>query len=496
MRWTLTRELFVRMLREEWRMHARLFGGKRYAAFPLVSFALSATAVWGLVAIGTESAQVLAGMHALALLFGFQTGMVGLIGGDAIGNRLGDVTLVLYSARTLPVSRVRLFAVFLVKDVVYYSALFLLPFSLAVLPLAADGPGIVATIPLLWASTTGTFLLGGTATMALIGASRHGVGGRVVAFGVAAVCGVAWQAGAVDAVAFTPYAWYASPSVASVLTGTAPVVVLGVVGLATYDLEGATRERTANGGLRSLARRLPVADSALVGKTLLDLRRSPGGVGKVLFSAAVIAATGLGIVAVVERLLGVAPSYPVVVGGMLGLTAFTTYNWLTLFDGADDYAALPVEPAAVYRAKFRAFVLVGLPTGLAFYVLSLVAAGRLSTGSPPQSGGGPLAGTVSTLFPGASAGSVLAGAVLVACLHLYLVGVTAVLTGLSPDEFLFDTVLFATFAAAVAVVLVPVLVVGIATASPSLPVLAGLLAWAGGAAVAGVWLYRRAVPTG
>jgi hypothetical protein len=31
----LDRTLFAAMLREEWRLHNRLFGGRRFAAFPL-----------------------------------------------------------------------------------------------------------------------------------------------------------------------------------------------------------------------------------------------------------------------------------------------------------------------------------------------------------------------------------------------------------------------------------------------------------------------------
>jgi hypothetical protein len=71
---------------------------------------------------------------------------------------------------------------------------------------------------------------------------------------------------------------------------------------------------------------------------------------------------------------------------------------------------------------------------------------------------------------------------------------TAYLAGLSPNEFLFDTLLFAVFSGAVAVPLVPVLVTAIALTGPGLGP-SGVLAVGGGLlAAVGYGLTRRAGP--
>lgn len=467
MRWKLTRELFVRMLREEWRMHAHLFGGVRFAAFPVLIAALSTTAVWGLVQIGTTPMQIAAGIHALVLLFGLHTGSVGLVGRDAVRNLLGDLTLIIYSARTLPISRQKLLSIFLVKDVVYYSLLFLLPLTVAFAPATAE-TGAWGRLPLLWLTTTGMFLLGASITLALIGLSSRGLGGRTVGIGAMVVIAGLWMAG-VDVAIATPYAVFESPSLASLITGFAAVPVLTTVGVLTYDLQPDDGERTAESRFRELVARLPGHDTALVAKTLLDLARSSGGVWKVAFSGGIIFGVSAAMIRAVELLLGVNPVAPVAMGAMLGLSAFTTYNWLTQFDALEDYLIYPVDVADVYRAKFIGFLVVGMPVGLGYYALAVAAFGG-------------------------SAGAVAVGATLTVGVQLYLFGLTTKLAGLSPNEFMFDTVLYASFATAVGVVLVPVLIAGLVLAPLSTLALSGVCVTGIVAGIAGVGLYARAPP--
>jgi hypothetical protein len=125
-----------------------------------------------------------------------------------------------------------------------------------------------------------------------------------------------------------------------------------------------------------------------------------------------------------------------------------------------------VSTAAVLRAKFRAFCLLGPPVALGFYLAAVA-------------------------WFGAPLLDALAGAVVCLGLQSYLFGTTVYLTGLQPDEFLFDTVLFAAFTLAVAVVLSPMLVVGFVV-PPSATVLVGLTVASVVVGLVGVLLARRA----
>ncbi|NHN43219.1 hypothetical protein G9C85_16500 [Halorubellus sp. JP-L1] len=466
---SLNRRLFVEMLREEWRMHADLFGGVRFAAFPLFVLGLGGGAVWLLTttSVATVDALIL-GVHALAFAFGLQTGTTAFLGRDAMRNLLGDMTLLLFTARTLPVSQRRLLAVFLVKDAVYYSGLFMLPMALSFAPAVAAGLLAPVEIAVLWGTATATFLLGVTVTFAGVALSTRGVSGRVVALALAIAVGVAFAAG-VDLVRFTPYGVYAGASVLETVAVVAAIPVLGVLGVATYDANYSAPARTAADAYTRWRSRLPFADDAVTAKTLLDLSRSSGGVFKVAFSGAILLAVGVFLLELAGEIAGVDPSPGVTLGAILGLSAFTTYNWLTQFDSLDEYRLYPLDVADVLRAKRRAFLLVGLPTGLAFYALALA-------------------------FQFASVGDALAGVVVHVGIQTYLFGVTVYLAGFSPNEFLFDTVLFAAFTLAVAAPLVPIVVAGFVVSAGTPVVLAGIAVSGVVLAFAGGVLVRRATP--
>lgn len=467
--WSLNRRLFGAMLREEWRMHADLFGGARFAAFPLFVLALGAGTVWLLTTTAVASIDTLVlGVHALVFAFGMQTGSTVFLGRDAMQNLLGDMTLLLFTARTLPVSQRRLLAVFLVKDAVYYAGLFLLPMALAFSPAVFTGSITPLAIVVLWGTSTATFVLGVTVTFAAISLATRGIPGRVFLVGIAAGAGLAVAAG-VDLVRFTPYGLYGGATVAEVTTVITAIALLAVFGIATYDPNYETPARTTTHAYKRWRDRLPFEDDALTAKTLLDVSRSSGGWFKIVFSGGILFAVGIFLLELASEIAGVDAAPGVTLGAILGLSAFTTYNWLTQFDDLDEYLLYPLDVGDVLRAKRRAFLMLGLPTGIGFYVLAVT-------------------------WQFASVPDAVAGLVVHVGLQLYLFGVTVSLAGFSPNEFLFDTVLFATFTAAVAGPVVPIIVAGFVV-SAGTPILLGAIALGGiGLAVVGSVLFERAVP--
>lgn len=462
-----TRRVFVEMLREEWRLHSHLFSGRRFSAFPVLITLLVAGAVELLVRTGTELTTVFAGLHALAFVFGIQTGSIGFVGRDALRNLLGDLTLLVFSARTLPLSQKRLLAVFVVKDVVYYACLFLVPIALGVAPavLRAQGDAVATTVPLLWATLTGMFVLGIGVTITGVGISRRGISGAV-RLGVAAVlAGGAWVAN-VPVSAFTPYGVFISPTPSRVGGALGVVGVVYLLGAVTYDVNARHDARTVRSTFRHWHRRIR---DPLATKTLLDVHRSSGGFWKVLFSAAILLGVTDALVELAGQITGVSPSVGVSFGAILGLSGFTTYNWLTQFDDVDSYLTHPLDVPAIFHAKFRAFLLLGPLVGVAFYAGAVV-------------------------WRGTPVRDAVVGAVLLVGISSYIFGVTVYLTGLSPNEFLFDTVLFATFGVAMSIPLVPILVVGFALTPVSLSVSVALGIGGLTLGVVGVVLYRRSVP--
>ncbi len=451
------------MLVEEYRLHSRLFGSTRFLAFPLFVAAIVGGGVFLLQATGTDLSAVVAGLHALVAFFGLQVGTLGLVGRDAMRDVLGDTTLLVFSARTLPLSWRRLLATFLLKDLVYYAVFFLTPLVVGFLPVALVGGFQPANVALLWVTLVATFALGAAASLALVGLGTRSKAALVAVVAVLAAVAVL-RAGAL--VAATPYAVYANPSPTTALTAAVPIAVAAVLGPLLFDpATGSSRRRVRRDRYRTL-RRVPGLDGLTV-RPLLEVARSSGSVWKVAFSLGVLFAVTALVLDRVAAATGLEPAAGTAFGTLLGLGTFTTYNWVTQFDDPREYLRYPAGMPGVFGAKFRAHLVLAVPVGLAYLALAVV------------------------WYP---VGDLLVGVVVFPLVAVYVYGLTAFLTGLSPNELLFDTVLFAGFGAGLAILAVPLLVAALAAGTAPVAADAAAVAVAAVFAVVGVVLARRAGP--
>ena len=449
------------MFLEEYRMHTRLFGRRRFVGFPLFLLSVVGVGVWLLARTDTSLSLVVGGLFVLVLFVGLQVGTVGLVGRDAMRDVLGETTLLVFSARTLPVTRRRLLTVFLAKDLLYYILLFLTPMAVGFLPLVIEGGFTLGQVGLLWLTLAGTFALGVGGSLALAGlASRSRL--AVVVLVVAVGAAVALDPGL--ALALSPYALYAEPGPGTALSGAVGLAVALVTGPLLF--EPPTRvgtRRVEHSRYRALRR----AGGPLAARSLLEVRRSSGSVWKVAFSLGVLGAVAALLFDRIVVAMGIEPSAGIGFATLLGLGTFTTYNWVTQHDGDREYLRYPVTMRAVFAGKLRAFLALSLPTGLVYLALA------------------------GLLFPRPE---LLLGVVVFPLLSVYVFGLTAYLTGLSPTELLFDTALFALYGAGLVAVGVPLLVAALAFEGSPLVAAAVAVALAAVAAGGGLLLARRAGP--
>jgi hypothetical protein len=450
--------LFRRMLREEVRLHADLFGTRRFLALPVFVASIVAGAAWLLGLTGTETETVVAGIHALVFFFGLQVGTIGLVGRDAMRNALGETTLLVFSARTLPLSRQRLLATFLVKDLVYYLGFFLTPVVAGFAVLAVTGDFAAGKLGVLWISVTGTFALGAASSLTLAGIATRS---RIALFVTLLVLVGSLVFAPLEVVSLSPYGAYLDLSVGSVALGFAPLVVLLVAGPVVF-------EPPSSGGVRRIEGdwfgRLQSRWDSQTARALLEVSRSSGSVWKVAFSLGVLFAVTALLLDRIVAATAIEPSGGIAFGTLLGLGTFTTYNWVTQLDDAREYLRYPERMDAVFAGKRRAFFVLSMPTGLLYLALAGV------------------------WYPTAD---LLFGVVVFPLVSVYVYGVTAYLTGLSPGELLFDTVRFGVYGIALAAVAVPLLVSALAYGE--FPVQSGgvAVALSAVAALVGVVLARR-----
>lgn len=112
-------------------MHSELFSGRSFASFPLIIFLISLLGFWTVTEFSTLAADSLTrGLAILGLFLGLSVGSIGFSSSDAMKNVLGPTNFLVYASRTLPVSRRKLLTAFILKDLIYYTGLFLLPVGL------------------------------------------------------------------------------------------------------------------------------------------------------------------------------------------------------------------------------------------------------------------------------------------------------------------------------------------------------------------------------
>ncbi|HOV67842.1 MAG TPA: hypothetical protein PLI31_05725, partial [Methanoregulaceae archaeon] len=123
------RDLFVAMFREEWRIHAVLFGDAVFALLPVLvgAMAFMGTFLVPLVNRALPAGDLASIVHALYLLLGVMVGGFGLVGNEVMNRRFGQASFVAYAARTLPLSERQIFSAFVAKDTVYYLLFWVLP---------------------------------------------------------------------------------------------------------------------------------------------------------------------------------------------------------------------------------------------------------------------------------------------------------------------------------------------------------------------------------
>jgi hypothetical protein len=342
-----------RMLKEEWRMHSEIFGGRSFAGFPVTVFILSLITTFGVSnysVIPLESFKFF--FYALAGFVGLSVGSLGFSSKDALKNVLGPTNFIVYSSRTLPVSRKTLLSVFILKDLIYYSLLFLIPVSL----------------------------------------------GYIIFAGFSSI-----------------YLFF------EMLTLFSAGVITALI-IARVSLQAPKIGISYNGKMSPLAE-----------KSFLDLWRSSGGLIKILFSFIVLA----GFYWIVALYFPFAEPFlqnPLLSFSVLaGTISLTVYNWLNRFDSVEEYRYLPINSEKLLEAKQEAFLEISTVMILSSLLVSFI------------------------VYRGYLILSIGTGMATM----LYTLGIAKKLTGLKPNERLFNTVVFTKYLVANSVFVMPLLILSV-----------------------------------
>ncbi|MDD1660098.1 MAG: hypothetical protein LUQ62_02720, partial [Methanomicrobiales archaeon] len=433
--------LFVPMLKEEWRVHSTMFGSVSFALFPVLIAAITLMGSVILPYMEDAISGRLIGflVHAMFLLMGAMVGGFGLLGKEVMNRRFGQASLLAYSSRTLPLSDRQIFAAFVTKDTVYYLLLWVVPF-LAGLALGTPLSGLpLSFVGLATLSLTLSFLSGLATIFFLSTLYAHSLKlvAAVIVAGVLSAILLTGVGGMNPQFLFPPYALFRGWSPALFLLSLGMITIFSTVSILYMTAEFPDREKRFANRFGPLSGRLEGFRYApLVAKDILDLWRSGGLVGQMLFSFLL----PMGIIWFTLSVLGrIIPPTQILItfAGVAGVIAATMYTWVTEFDTLGAYTFLPLGTADLIRSKFASFLLL--------QPLTAATVGGLAV----------LSGNPAAALP---------AAVLALSVAVYACGVMIFLTGLWPAVMVYSVRVFA----ASLLLIGPVLLVLIGISSLSL----------------------------
>jgi len=422
------------MLKEEFRMHARYSSPRMFLAFPVFVFLFS-------LAIGLTSRRILEAtplneailfLHVSAFLYGLGVGAFGFLGAQYVERRHGSRNYIVTMPSLLPMSFRRTFLGMYVRDALFYILLVLVPMVLGLLasvPFTGFRP---ASIGFLFLASLVSFLLGmslsffvSTLYMRSRLAFLLGTGLITAAFAGYALFrlipiesilpGLAMHYG------LPPFSAPGAPALLAGLAGAGVIAACVAGALVLVQDQYEPRSMPAREELPKVDARLGLARAyrILLAKEFVDLKRS-GTIAKMFFSFV----TPLILLSFTAWLVRYGFRVPVgfnsvFYGAMVGFFGVLLYNWLNNVDAMDHYETLPLGVPQVIRSKLLAFLI--LTTGISSVFVVGVSA---------------LNGDLRLLW--------LAFPVMLIT-SVYMVVMTAYLTGLRTNSFLFNPGVLAQF---------------------------------------------------
>ncbi|MDY6957971.1 MAG: hypothetical protein SVK08_02325 [Halobacteriota archaeon] len=428
------------MMLEEYRMQSAMIGKFQFLFFPVLisafSLVISITSTSLLNAMPMERVYLL--LHTIMIAYAMSVGAFALFGESIAERRFGQIDLMLSTPLTQPIDFKDVFLAFYIKDTIYYIAISIVPII----------TGILLSIPLTGFRLTSVIFLALTMTLSfLLGIS--------FSFFLSSVY-VRWRgifaiiAGSILLLILGSYAtgFFSIedmiPTLSFQYTKDPLYLLMAILAILAFSffalrfikIEFGKRSQVFQPEIVTTEKRFGFMGgySTFVAKEWLDMRRSRtlypvmgSYVGTLVFLAVVL--WFLRTVLTLSIQFGI-----VFYAAMIGFFGMTIYSWLNVIDSPDFYQLLPVTVPRLIKTKLLLFViLASLISSVFLVVLSIVNS------------------EVHLIWLALLVGLTTTS---------YTVIVTAYLTGLRTNTYLFDPRILGIFAA---MVVPPLVIIAIAS---------------------------------
>ena len=423
------------MLKEEFRSHATYSGKERFLTFPVFVFFLATIVGLTLEKISeTVSLEELATFaHLSAFIYGISVGAFGLMGRQYLERRYGRNNYLITLPYLLPFSFRTAFLGIFLRDALFYVVLLLVPATCGLVAAIPVMGYSIVSILLFFAAVLVTFMVGlSLSFLASVLFIRSRALFLALTGAVAAVflthlaTGVPSLYTIIPPLEFQmnvrPFGEDAYAALTSIALAVVATVVMTCAACAAVSVRIETSSQMHRILLPSYVSRVPILKGmniALVAKELVDLRRS-GTVAKMFFSL-VLPLLFLSFAAwFINNGLAIPVGFNTVFyAAMVGFVGILMYNWLNNIDLSEYYSLIPVTVPQLIRV--RVIVFLALTLGIsAFFVIGISI----------------INGDTELLW---------LALIVMFVTSLYMAALTAYLTGLKTNTFLFDTSVLAKF---------------------------------------------------
>ena len=379
-------DLFKNMLKEEWRIHTTILGNVTFIVFPLIVILLILllSMFAPLIQRITTESFIFLILHFIFIFFGLNVGAFGIYGKDFMNKRFSHANLLAFSSRTLPLSDRHIFMTFILKDIFYYLFLFIIPAIIGIVLASLLFNAVAFAVGKMVISLILSFLIGLSFIFFLSTLYAHS-SHLLAVFMVFFVGFLSWveyttTEGIIQL--YAPLRFYTTGDILPLVVSATTILVPFTISILFFRIESSERKERYKEQFTYYTKKFKRSGNALLlAKDALQLRRSRGGVGRIIFSLVIPMAL---IWVFLTLFVGIIPyvNFLVMFSVFLGIYTPSIYNWLSTYDSYATYSFLPIEVHSIIRSKLQTTMHLALTSVIIFLMAAVTEAQSIYYGIP------------------------------------------------------------------------------------------------------------------
>ncbi|MFP4117403.1 MAG: hypothetical protein ACLFTR_00610 [Candidatus Woesearchaeota archaeon] len=367
--------LLKNMIKEEWRIHTTLFGNLNFLMVPiLILFFGALSSLFGSIFRQVFAVDTLVIVsHVSFLFFGMAIGSFGIHGQEFMNRRFGQASLLSYSSRSLPISEKRIFMAMVIKDIIYYFLIWIIPLLIGFFLLESIlfSPDLVLFFNS-FLSLSISFMLGLTSVFFLSTLYANSLTFFIMfLLGLIPSLFLSESLRRFVSSLIVPLTIITSGDLFGIFL--IPMLILVFILFSVVFVKFDFKQSTAlyDNEYPALSKKFAFTRfRVFLSKDYLDLKRSRGGLGKIIFSYAI---PTIFIYYFVDffRTNVINTSFTMMFSILLGVFSASIYTWITEHDLFTQYIFLPVKKSELMKSKISTFFVLNIISYLIILGISL-----------------------------------------------------------------------------------------------------------------------------